>query len=135
MYRMMKQPHTRKQAIDKIESYIHAITNQKSAEKSQESKNKKFQFIKISSPAKRKKTKLSKNEKLLKMMYKHHNHKQGIVITSRVHPGEAQSSWVVQGLIEFLLSNDPVAIKLRHEYIFKIVPMLNPDGVIYGNYR
>ena len=68
-------------------------------------------------------------------MYKHHNHKQGIVITSRVHPGEAQSSWVVQGLIEFLLSNDPVAIKLRHEYIFKIVPMLNPDGVVYGNYR
>lgn len=24
---------------------------------------------------------------------------------------------------------------LREHFIFKIVPMLNPDGVIHGNYR
>jgi len=24
---------------------------------------------------------------------------------------------------------------LRTKFIFKIVPMLNPDGVIHGNYR
>lgn len=57
------------------------------------------------------------------------------MITSRVHPGEAQSSWVVQGIIEFLLSDDPTAVRLRQQYIFKIVPMLNQDGVIFGNYR
>lgn len=27
------------------------------------------------------------------------------------------------------------AAMLREKYIFKIVPMLNPDGVIHGNYR
>ena len=68
-------------------------------------------------------------------MNKHHLKKKGVVISARVHPGEPQSSWVVQGLIEFLISSDPIAINLRKHYIFKIIPMLNPDGVIYGNYR
>lgn len=57
------------------------------------------------------------------------------MITARVHPGEAQSSWICQGLIEFLISNDPEAIAIRKNFIIKIIPMLNPDGVIYGNYR
>jgi cytosolic carboxypeptidase protein 2/3 len=72
---------------------------------------------------------------MVKSIYKHHREKTGIVVSARVHPGEAQSSWVVQGFIKFLLSDDPVARQLRSQYIFKIVPMLNPDGVIYGNYR
>jgi murein tripeptide amidase MpaA len=84
---------------------------------------------------KRKSKRLNKNEKLQKSVHTHHKHKKGIVITSRVHPGEAQSSWVMQGFIEFILSDDPIAVKLRENYIFKIMPMLNPDGVIYGNYR
>ena len=61
--------------------------------------------------------------------------KQCILLTGRVHPGESNSSYVIQGLIEFLLSNDPIAFKLRNIFIFKIIPMLNPDGVILGNFR
>ena len=61
--------------------------------------------------------------------------KQCILLTSRVHPGESNSSYIIEGLIEFLLSNDPIAIKLRKIFIFKIIPMLNPDGVILGNFR
>jgi murein tripeptide amidase MpaA len=38
-------------------------------------------------------------------------------------------------LIEFLISDSEIAKKLREKYIFKIVPMLNIDGVIYGSYR
>jgi len=42
---------------------------------------------------------------------------------------------MMEGAIEFLVSEEPEAIFLRDNYIFKIVPMLNPDGVINGNYR
>ena len=61
--------------------------------------------------------------------------KKAIIFTARVHPGESSSSFVIQGLIEFLLSNEPKAIILRKNFIFKIIPMLNPDGVIRGNFR
>ena len=61
--------------------------------------------------------------------------KQCIILTGRVHPGESNSSFVIQGLIEFLLSNDNIAFKLRNLFIFKIIPMLNSDGVILGNFR
>ena len=87
------------------------------------------------SPSKRSRRKPNKSEKTLRTVIKRHRHKQGVVVSSRVHPGEAQSSWVVQGLINFLLSEDPVAVQLRSQFVFKVVPMLNPDGVVYGNYR
>lgn len=61
--------------------------------------------------------------------------KQGVVLTARVHPGETNSSWMMKGLLDYLTSNAPDAKLLRDTFIFKIVPMLNPDGVIVGNYR
>lgn len=63
------------------------------------------------------------------------NHKKGIIITARVHPGESNSSWMMKGLIEFLVSATPEAQALRDHFVFKIIPILNPDGVINGNYR
>lgn len=41
----------------------------------------------------------------------------------------------MKGVIDFLLSKCEEAKILRQNYVFRIVPMLNPDGVIYGNYR
>ncbi|XP_036391733.1 cytosolic carboxypeptidase 4-like isoform X2 [Megalops cyprinoides] len=58
-----------------------------------------------------------------------------VVLTGRVHPGESNASWVMKGTLDFLCSSDPVAESLREAYIFKIVPMLNPDGVINGTHR
>ncbi|XP_050388353.1 cytosolic carboxypeptidase 6 [Patella vulgata] len=58
-----------------------------------------------------------------------------IFITARVHPGETPSSFVCQGIIDFLVSNHPIAKVLRENLVFKIIPMLNPDGVYLGNYR
>jgi len=58
-----------------------------------------------------------------------------IVITGRVHPGESCASWIVQGILEFLLGTSTEAGILRSKYVFKIIPMLNPDGVINGSYR
>ena len=53
----------------------------------------------------------------------------------QVHPGETPASFVCQGLIDFLVSDDAVAKALRSRVIFKVIPMLNPDGVFEGNYR
>eukprot|EP00762_Andalucia_godoyi_P005871 ANDGO_06994.mRNA.1 Cytosolic carboxypeptidase NnaD len=63
------------------------------------------------------------------------NEKKGVVITARVHPGETISSFMAHGMIQYLISSDPVAKSLRSLYVFKIVPMLNPDGVVCGNTR
>lgn len=63
------------------------------------------------------------------------NIKRGVIFTARVHPGETVGSWIMKGVLDYLLSDDPEAICLRDNFIFKLVPMLNPDGVIQGNYR
>ena len=39
----------------------------------------------------------------------------------------------MEGIINFLISNDQDAEKLRKLFVFKIVPMMNCDGVINGN--
>ncbi|XP_076162473.1 cytosolic carboxypeptidase 2 [Ptiloglossa arizonensis] len=61
--------------------------------------------------------------------------KRGIVITARVHPGETPSSWTMKGIIDFLTGESNQAKVLRERFVFKLVPMLNPDGVIVGNNR
>ncbi|CAF0864478.1 unnamed protein product [Adineta ricciae] len=64
-----------------------------------------------------------------------HQVKKGVVVTARVHPGETNGSWMMKGLLDFLLGDSADAKLLRDNFIFKIIPMLNPDGVIVGNYR
>lgn len=57
------------------------------------------------------------------------------VISARVHPGETNASWMMKGLLEAATADTPDAQLLRRNVILKIVPILNPDGVILGNYR
>jgi hypothetical protein len=38
-------------------------------------------------------------------------------------------------LPQFLTGPSKEAIALRDRFVFKVVPMLNADGVIHGNYR
>jgi len=68
-------------------------------------------------------------------MRKKQKDQQVIVILARTHPGETVSSWIVHHLIRFLLSEEAEACALRSAFVFKIFPMVNPDGVIHGNYR
>jgi len=43
---------------------------------------------------------------------------------------------MIEGAIEFLTDPHNVeAAFLREHFIFKVIPMMNPDGVIHGNYR
>nr|XP_020469450.1 cytosolic carboxypeptidase 2 [Monopterus albus] len=61
--------------------------------------------------------------------------KKAVVVTARVHPGETNSSWMMEGFLDFLLGDSEDAQLLRDTFVFKVVPMLNPDGVVVGNYR
>ena len=57
-------------------------------------------------------------------------------LSARVHPGETPASHVLDGFLQFVLSEeDPRAQALRERFVFKLVPMINPDGVYRGHYR
>lgn len=58
-----------------------------------------------------------------------------VVISARVHPGEAPASWMMRGILDFLTGDTMEAQRLRALFVFKFVPMLNPDGVVFGNNR
>ncbi len=40
-----------------------------------------------------------------------------------------------QGTLEFLCGPDPRAADLRSRFVFKVAPMLNPEGVLNGSHR
>ena len=61
--------------------------------------------------------------------------RRAVILTSRVHPGESNASYIIHGTLEYLVSEEEGAYNLRNNFVFKIIPMLNPDGVIVGNYR
>ncbi|XP_064308152.1 cytosolic carboxypeptidase 3 isoform X1 [Phalacrocorax carbo] len=61
--------------------------------------------------------------------------RKAVIVTARVHPGETNSSWIMKGLLDYILGDSGEAQLLRDNFIFKVVPMLNPDGVIVGNHR
>lgn len=63
------------------------------------------------------------------------NRRKAIILSSRVHPAETNGSFVMEGVLKFIVSDKKVAQILRENYVFYIVPMLNPDGVVCGNSR
>ncbi|GMG14634.1 unnamed protein product [Phytophthora fragariaefolia] len=62
--------------------------------------------------------------------------KKIVVISARVHSGETPANFMLDGMLQLLLHpTDESAVALRRHFVFKIIPMLNPDGVCQGFYR
>ncbi len=56
-------------------------------------------------------------------------------IHARTHPGETPGSFHFDGIVQTLLSNDPVIEYYRKKIVFHLIPFVNPEGVYYGNSR
>ncbi|MCI4626947.1 MAG: M14-type cytosolic carboxypeptidase [Candidatus Magnetoovum sp. WYHC-5] len=61
--------------------------------------------------------------------------KKRVWIHARTHPGETPPSFLLEGLIDYLLANTTDSKTALSKLIFTIVPMQNVDGVMAGNYR
>jgi len=59
----------------------------------------------------------------------------GIWVTSRQHAAETCASFFLDGFMEWVLSEDEAAKSLLSRASIHVAPMLNPDGVVAGNYR
>jgi len=74
---------------------------------------------------------------LLKISNKSKNNesKPVICIIGRQHCGETHTSFIIHGFINYLISKEVICHKLRDIFEFWVAPIVNPDGVIIGNYR
>ena len=59
--------------------------------------------------------------------------KRVILFTTLQHDLETTGALAVEGLCRFVLSDDPRAKKLRREFVFYVVPRMDPDGIDQGN--
>src|SRR5690606_2402445 len=57
-----------------------------------------------------------------------------VLIYAREHANEQDSSWAARGAIEHLLADTPGSQRLRSQFTFLIIPMLDPDGAAKGRY-
>jgi murein tripeptide amidase MpaA len=61
--------------------------------------------------------------------------KKVVWLQARQHAWECGTTFLLEGALRFVTSNDPAAAKLRDTTIFKFVPMINPDSVVRGEVR
>lgn len=59
--------------------------------------------------------------------------KHGVLFLAREEAMESASSWVCEGLVRFLLSDDPVAAAIKRRCIILLVPIFDRDGVALGS--
>lgn len=61
--------------------------------------------------------------------------KRIVWLQARQHAWETGTSFTMEGALRWAISNDPEAVKLRDQVIFKFTPMLDPDGCATGKVR
>ena len=59
-----------------------------------------------------------------------------IFITARVHPGETPGTLIFNGILKTLINKEnPLNNKLLDNFVFKLIPIINVDGVSNGYFR
>jgi len=58
-----------------------------------------------------------------------------VFLRARAHPWESGGNWVIQGLVDKLLSGDETAKKALNRYCVYMLPIANKDGVARGRSR
>ena len=61
--------------------------------------------------------------------------KKAVWLMFRQHSWETGSSWTGEGAVRALMGADEGARKLRREFVWKILPLCDPDGVARGGVR
>ncbi|KAM9245598.1 LOW QUALITY PROTEIN: cytosolic carboxypeptidase 3 [Leptosomus discolor] len=61
--------------------------------------------------------------------------RKAVMLTARVQLGETNRSWIMKGFLDYIPGDSGKAQLLRDNFVFKVIPMLNPDGVIVGNHH
>jgi hypothetical protein len=58
--------------------------------------------------------------------------KKPALIYARVHAYESAGSYTMEGMVRWLISGEPYAAAALRQYVFHVIPMMNPDGVFRG---
>ena len=61
--------------------------------------------------------------------------KRVVWLLARQHAWETGTSWVADGAVRYLLSNDEDARRIRRTTVFKVVPLFDVDGASEGTVR
>jgi Zinc carboxypeptidase/PKD domain len=61
--------------------------------------------------------------------------KKVIGITGIQHAYEMAAGWVIEGIMETLFADNDSSRAMLEDYVFVMVPLVNPDGVANGGYR
>ena len=56
-----------------------------------------------------------------------------VLVLARQHPGETVSSFLMESFLTLLMKRGSPLLASGFEFI--VMPMINADGVIYGNFR
>lgn len=61
--------------------------------------------------------------------------KKTVWLQSRQHAWESLTSFIAEGAMKFVVSDEPAARALRDQFVFIFTPMLDPDGCATGGVR
>jgi predicted deacylase len=56
------------------------------------------------------------------------------VVLARQHSGETQGSFLIEGMMDYLLSSN-LMLDVRKKFLIHFIPVVNPEGIAHGNYR